>query len=97
MRYIDKVIKGEAAFNAFMDKFRPDWREYRRIENIWHFGDLTVERFYERGPGDEYYAEWFWLVMPSRDPDKGFTDGQHSERRTEIYEKIRDGKIDGRV
>ena len=92
-RYIDKVIKGEAAFNAFMDKFRPGWRDIQRVENIWHFADLTVERFYEKGPDDEYYKEFFWLVMPSNNPDKGFT--QISDRRHEIYEGIRAGKIRG--
>lgn len=80
-----------------MDRFRPGWRECKKVENIWHFFDVTVERFYEKGPEDEYYKEWFWLVMPSNDPEKGFTDGQHTERRSEIYEKIRAGKIDGKV
>lgn len=95
MRYIDKVIKGEAAFSAFMDKFDPGWREYQKIENIWTFSKCRVERFYEKGPGDEYYKEFFWLTMPSPNPEKGFTDGQFSERRSEIYEGIRAGRITG--
>lgn len=97
MRYVDKIIKGEGAFATFMDKFDPSWRECERIENIWHFHKCRVERFYEKGPGDENYKEFFWLTMTSNHPDKGFTDGQFSERRSEIYEGIRTGKITGEV
>lgn len=93
MRYIDKVIKGEKAFVAFMDKFDPSWREYERIENIWHFGRCTVERFFEMGPQDEHYKQFFWLYMESPHPDKGFI--HISDRRAEIYEGIRAGRITG--
>ena len=96
-RYIDKVIKGEQNFAAFMDRFEPDWRSCERIENIWRFNKCRVERFYEKGPQDEYYKEWFWLTMESNHPDKGFTDGQFSERRSEIYEGIRTGRITGQL
>lgn len=94
MRYIDKVIKGEDAFAAFMDRFRPGWREVPRCENTWQIFDIHVERFYERGPQDDHYKEFFWLVMPSS-TDKGFTDGQYSNRRDEVYEGIRTGHIAG--
>lgn len=94
MRYIDKVIKGEDAFKKFWAKFRPNdppnW-----CENIAHNGEVTIESFYEKGPEDEYYKHFYWLIMPSRDPEKGFTDGQWSDRRREIYEGIRTGKIVG--
>lgn len=96
MRYVDKVIKGETEFKDFITRFRPGlsviW-----CENIGHCGEVTVESFYEKGPEDDYYKHFYWLTMPSNDPDKGFTDGQYSERRHEIHEKIRAGKITGRI
>lgn len=94
MRYIDKVIKGEDAFNKFWAKFRPNERIFWS-ENIAHCGEVTIESFYEKGPRDEYYKHFYWLTMPSRDPEKGFTDGQYSERRHQVYEGIRTGKITG--
>lgn len=93
MRYIDKVIKGEGPFNAFMHKFRPGWDKLPRYENCWTLWDVHVERFYEKGPNDDNYNVYFWLIMPSNDPDKGFCDW--SQRRLEIYEGIRSGRITG--
>lgn len=96
MRYIDKIIKGEKEFKEFWKRFRPDLN-VEWCENIGHCGEVTVESFYEKGPEDEYYKHFYWLIMPSRHPEKGFTDGQWSERRREVYEGIRTGSITGRV
>ena len=94
MRYIDKVIKGEKNFKDFMSKFRPNCR-VEWCETIGHCMDVQIEMFYEKGPEDEYYRQFFWLTMPSPNDERGFTDGQYSDRRREIYEGIRLGKISG--
>lgn len=96
MRYIDKVIQGERAFKEFAKRIRPNCT-IEMCENTGNIFDIHFERFYEKRPTDEYYQEFYWLTMPSNDPEKGFTDGQYSDRRREIYEGIRTGKIDGRV
>lgn len=93
MRYIDKVIKGEKNFKEFMSKFRPNC-EVRWMETIGHCNDVTIEMFYEKGPEDDYYGQFYWLTMPSYD-EKGFTDGQFSERRHQVHEGIRTGRISG--
>lgn len=96
MRYIDKVILGEANFKAFVKKMRPTYT-VSMCENTGNVADIHFERFYEKRPTDEYYKEFYWLTMPSNNPDKGFTDGQYSSRRREIYEGIRTGTITGEV
>lgn len=96
MRYIDKVIQGEKAFKEFAKKLRP-YSDIEMLENTGRFADVHFERFYEKRPTDEYYVEFYWLTMPSNNPEKGFTDGQYSDRRREIYEGIRTGKITGRL
>ena len=92
MRYIDKVIQGESRLKEFMTKFRPgcsiSW-----CETIGHCADVKIEMFYEKRPSDEYYKQFYWLTMPSPNDEKGFTAGQYSDRRREIYEGIRAGKI----
>lgn len=94
MRYIDRVVQGEKAFRELVKKLRPTY-DIEMCENTGRVGDIQFERFYEKRPTDEYYKEFYWLQMPSNDPDKGFTDGQHSDRRREIYEGIRAGRITG--
>lgn len=95
MRYIDKVIQGESNFKAFIKKIRPTYT-IEMCENTGHVGDIHFERFYEKRPQDEYYKEFYWLTMASNS-DKGFTDGQYSDRRRQIYEGIRTGAISGEI
>lgn len=96
MRYIDRVIQGETAFKQFCRKIRPTYT-IEMCENIGNVGDIHFERFYEKRPTDEYYKEFYWLTMPSHDSERGFTDGQFSNRRHEIYEGIRAGRITGEL
>lgn len=96
MRYIDKVVLGEEAFKKLMKRMRPS-DTIQMCENTGNCGDIHFERFYEKRPQDEYYKEFYWLTMPSNNPEKGFCDGQYSSRRMEIYEGIRAGRISGEV
>ena len=95
MRFIDKIIKGEDAFLAYMAKFRPGIH-IDRLENIYHAGDVTIEHISEIPPGG-YPQDYYWLRMESRDPGKGYFDGQLNNRRHEIYEGIRTGRITGEL
>lgn len=92
-RYIDKIIRGERTFNEFWEKFRPG-QKLEWLENFAHCGEITVENIWAYLP-DGSCACFRWMYMPSRDPSKGFWD--ITQRRHEIYEGIRTGKITGEV
>lgn len=91
--YTDKLIEGEAAFKAFMAKFRPGGR-VTWSETIGHCDEITVELFYERSndeaKADKPFRQFYWLYMPTYS-EHGF---RHvSDRRGELHEKIRRGEI----
>lgn len=98
MYYIDKLIEGEDALNAFMARFRPG-QKIEWLETIGRCGDLTVHLFYERSDDDERadrpFREFFWLYMQRSDrvPNSFWDIGQ---REMEVRRMIRDGKYDGR-
>lgn len=54
MRYIDKVIKGEDAFNKFWAKFRPNEHIFWS-ENIAHCGEITIESLLFRKDSDSLF------------------------------------------
>ncbi len=92
--YTDKLIEGEAAFKAFMAKFRPGER-VEWSETIGHCGEITIELFYERSDkdaaDDKPFRCYYWLYMPSYNDERGF---RHiSDRRDDLHRKIREGKI----
>lgn len=89
--YTDKLIQGERALNEFLAKFRPGLK-IAWCETIGHIADVTIEMFYERSPQDEYYKQWFWLYMDCEPGRKGAF-YNISDRRHEIYESIRAGRI----
>ena len=93
MKYIDKIIEGEQNFKEF-------WSQFRKGEKIeWcsefgYCGEVKIELFYERSDKEELegkpFREFYWLTMPSIGT-KGFF--HFSDRRKEIHEMIRKGKI----
>ncbi len=93
MRYIDKIIEGEKAFNEFWAKFRPG-EKITWCAEIGHCHEVTVELFYERSDREQAegkpFRKFYWLQMPSKD-DRGFL--HPSDRRGEIHKMIREGRL----
>lgn len=89
--YVDKLIQGRKALGEYVAKRWPGERIYWR-ETIGHIGQATVELFYAKADTEEQYKEYYWMYMdaPSETP-KAFYN--ISDRRHEIYEGIRAGKI----
>lgn len=97
MYFIDKLIEGEDALNAFMARFRPG-QKIEWLGTIGRCGDLKVHLFYERSDDDERagrpFREFFWLYMCVDRKQNSFWD--ISQREKDIHKMIREGKFDKR-
>lgn len=91
--YTEKIIKGYEEFKDFMKKFRPgltgNW-----LGVFGYYGEVRVEVLSALDK-DGKPGMYYWLTMPSKNR-QGF-DGEPGDRRKEIYEGIRTGKITGKV
>lgn len=94
MRYIDKIIEGEQNFNEFWAKFRKG-KKIEWCSEFGYCGEVKIELFFERSDKEQAenkpFRAFYWLTMPSKDNRKGFF--HYSDRRMEIREMIRKGKI----
>lgn len=98
MYYIDKLIEGEEALKAFMERFRPG-QKIEWMETIGRCGNMTVHLFYERSDDDQRadrpFREFYWLYMPCDDrKPNSFWD--ISQREEDVHKMIREGKFDKR-
>lgn len=94
MRYIDKIIEGEQNFKEFWAKFR-NGEKLIWCSEFAYCGEVKIELFFERSDKEEAehkpFRVFYWLTMPSKDDTKGFL--HFSDRRMEIHDMIRKGKI----